>query len=130
MFTVAGLKPGATATKCIAVTASGSAATVRLYGTGRSSTNGLANHLTVTVSVGTGGSTKSCNGFTASSTAYDGTLAAFPTGGWPAGVGGWTSTATAPGRVYRVTYTLSASAPYTVQNGTAAMSFVWEARTI
>jgi len=37
LFTATGLRSGVTETRCIAVTSSGSPATVRLYGTGRSS---------------------------------------------------------------------------------------------
>ena len=132
MFTATGLKPGATDSRCVTVSSSGSPATVRLYGTGRSTTYGLASHLKLTVSVGTGGSSKSCNGFTATSAtpAYDGTLAAFPTGGWSTGVGDWTTTGTVPtARTYKIVYTLAASTPNNTQNGTAALSFVWESRT-
>jgi hypothetical protein len=131
MFTATGLKPGMTGTKCITVSASGSPASVVLYGTGRSSTLALASYVHLTVSVGTGGSTKSCNGFTPTGTtpAYDGTLAGFPTG-WGTGVGTWTTTgAAAAGRTYRVVYTLSDTTPNNAQNGTAALTFVWEART-
>jgi hypothetical protein len=130
MFAVTGLKPGATATKCIAVTSSGSPATVRLYGTGRGGASGLPNWLNIAVSVGTGGSTKNCTGFSAAAKVYDGTLAAFPTGGWVSGVGSWTATGTAAtSRTYQIVYTLPANTPYTTQNGTATLSFVWESRT-
>jgi hypothetical protein len=130
MFTAGGLKPGATATRCIAVTSTGSAATVRLYGTGRATTNGLAAQLTVTVTLGTGGSSSTCTGFTATSAAYSGTVAAFPTDSWTAGVGGWTTTgSTATTRTYKIVYALPAGAPTSAQNGTATLSFVWEART-
>ncbi|PZA21083.1 hypothetical protein DMO24_12070 [Modestobacter versicolor] len=131
MFTATGLKPGATATECIAVTASGSPSTVRLYGTGRSTTNGLAGQLALTVAVGTGGSSSTCAGFTTSgAAAYTGTVAAFPTDSWAVGVGSWTTTGGAPTtRVYRISYTLPASTPNSVQSGTATLTFVWEART-
>ncbi|MCZ2849586.1 hypothetical protein [Modestobacter sp. VKM Ac-2978] len=130
MFTATGLRPRATATRCIAVAAAGSPATVRLYGTGRSSTNGLAGQLDLTIAVGTGGGSGSCTGFQPSATAYTGTLAAFPTDGWTVGVGSWTSSGAAPtSRVYQIGYTLRASAPASTQNGTATLSLVWEART-
>ena len=130
MFTATGIKPGATGTRCIAVSSSGSPAAVRLYGTGRSSSNGLSAALRLTISLGTGGSARNCSGFTATATPYTGTLAAFPTSGWAAGVGEWTTTGTtATTRVYQVTWSLPANAPNNVQAGTVAMSFVWEART-
>jgi hypothetical protein len=131
MFTAAGLKPGMSDSKCIAVSSSGSPATVRLYGTGRSTTYTLASYLSLSVAVGTGGSTRNCNGFAPTSTtaSYDGTLAAFPTD-WSSGVGGWTTTGTAPTtRTYKITYTLPSTTPNNTQNGTAALGFVWEART-
>jgi hypothetical protein len=130
MFTATGMKPGATAAKCIRVTSSGSPATVRLYGTGRSTTNGLSAQLRLTVALGTGGSSSTCNGFTGSTVVYDGTVANFPTDSWAAGVGPWTTTGgTATARTYQITYTLPTAAPTTVQNGTATLTFVWEART-
>ncbi len=57
-------------------------------------------------------------------------LAAFPIDSWDGGVGEWAATGgTATTRVYRVTWSLPANAPQNVQNGTAKVSFVWEART-
>lgn len=130
LFTATGMRPGASGTRCVAVTASGSPATVRLYGTGRSTTNGLAAQLDLTIAVGTGGSSGDCTGFVSSATAYTGTLAAFPTDRWTAGVGSWSSTGAAPTtRVYRIGWTLRAAAPASTQNGTATLSFVWEGRT-
>lgn len=129
LFTATGLRPGVTQTRCIAVTSSGPPVTVRLYGTGRSSSNGLAGQLDLDVALGTGGSNRDCTGFRATSTAYTGTLAAFPTDSWTAGVGSWTTNGTATTRVYQVKYTLAADAPISVQNGRAAFSFVWESRT-
>jgi hypothetical protein len=132
MFTATGLKPGTTGSECITVSSSGSPATVKLYGSGRSSTLALASYLKLTISVGTGGSTKSCTGFIPASPtpAYDGTLAAFPTGGWSTGVGDWTTTGTAAtARTYKIVYTLVDATPNNAQNGTAALTFVWEART-
>ena len=130
MFTATGLKPGSTGSKCITVSSSGSPATVKLYGTGRNSTKELASYLDITVHLGSGGSTRSCSGFTAASTAFSGTLANFPTGGWASGVGGWTTTgAAATNRVYQIVYTLRAGAPYSTQNGTASLCYVWESRT-
>src|SRR4051812_50082268 len=65
MFTATGIKPGATGTRCIAVSSSGSRAAVRLYGTGRSSSNGLSAALRLTISLGTGGAPPHPRGLTA-----------------------------------------------------------------
>jgi hypothetical protein len=135
MFTLASagnLKPGSTGTKCIAVTSTGSlASAVKLYGTSYSTTNGLGTNLSITVDEGTGGSfAGGCGGFTASGAPiYTGTLANFGTTktSYATGVGTWAPTGTASEtKVYRISYTLSASAPDTVQGGTAAVGFTWE----
>ncbi len=130
LFTVSDLKPGDTGTRCMRVTANGtSPADVRLYGTGRSGTAGLAAAMTLTVRLGTGG-TPTCNGFTSTSTVYTGTLAGFTAEGFATGLGSWS----APGRVattrtYQLVWSLPTSAPLSAEGGTAAVSFVWEAQT-
>jgi hypothetical protein len=131
LFAASDLKPGDTGTRCIRVTANGtSPASVRVYGTGRSSTAGLAAALTLTVRLGTGGSATSCNGFTSTTNVYTGTLAGFTAEGFAAGLGTWT----VPGKVattrtYQLVWTLPAGAPLSAQGGSAAVSFVWEAQT-
>ncbi len=133
MFVATGIKPGASGTGCVAVTAGGSPATVRLYGTGRATTNALSGQLRLTVELGAPGSrggASNCNGFTSAGTVYNGTLAAFPTDSWTTGVGSWTTTGSAAtARVYRIGWSLPTTAPNSVQNGTASLTFVWEART-
>jgi hypothetical protein len=131
LFAAADLEPGDTGTRCIRVTANGtSPASVRLYGTGRSSTAGLAAALTLTVRLGTGGTSASCNGFSSTATVYTGTLAGFTAEGFAAGLGTWT----VPGRVaatrtYQLVWALPTSAPLSAEGGSAAVSFVWEAQT-
>jgi len=130
LFDLSQLRPGATATRCVRVsTTSPRVSTVRLYGTGRSSTNGLSSYINLRVLVGTTGSNTNCGAFTAGTQVYNGTLAAFPTDSFAAGVGGWSSTAgTTSRRTYQISYTLSGSAPTSAEGGTAALSFVWEAQ--
>lgn len=131
LFTAANVKAGGTGTRCIQVTAGGSApSTVRLYGTARSNTNNLAGALRLTVRVGTGGSTASCSGFVSAGTVYDGTLAGFTAAGFAAGLGSWNAPGGTPqNRTYHVTWTLPVDAPRSAQGGSAAVTFVWEART-
>jgi hypothetical protein len=131
LFTATGIKPGASGERCIRVTSSGSApATVRMYGTGRSTGNGLATALGLTVQLGTGGSAASCAGFSRSATLHDGTLAGFTAEGFAAGLGGWPATGATPEhRTYRIRWSLPANAPLSVQNGSAAVTFVWEAQS-
>jgi hypothetical protein len=130
MFSASGLRPGATQTRCITVTSTGSAPSlIRLYGSGRTTTKSLSAHLTLVVSAGTGGSAGSCVGFVPSSSVYRGTLAALPTS-YASGVGSWTTAGTTTGETtnYQITYSLAASAPASAQGGTAAVAFTWEAQ--
>jgi hypothetical protein len=132
MFTASNLKPGATGTKCIAVTSTGSlASSVKLYGTSYATTKDLASNINLKVEQGTGATTASCTGFTGASTLYDGTMTAFGTGktSFSTGVGSWSPTGSASEtKSYRITYTLSTSTPDTAQGGTAALGFTWEAQ--
>ena len=132
-FTAENLKPGSTGTKCIAVTSTGSlGSTVKLYGTDLDSTNELADHINLSVTEGTGGTFGSCTGFTPlNAPLFAGTLQAFGTTytGYTAGLGTWTPTGTADEtRTFRITYTVSATAPDSTQNGTAALGLTWEAQ--
>lgn len=141
MFTVTGLKPGSTGQKCIVVTSTGNLpSTVKLYGTNAATTNALSASINLTVVQGTGGSfSGGCTGFTpqaTNSSVYSGTLAAFGSAatnfasGFPtAGAATWAPTGTgSESRTYQFNYTLDANAPNTVQGGTAAMGFTWEAQ--
>lgn len=135
LFTAAGLKPGSTGANCITVTSTGSLpSTVKLYGTNAATTNALASNINLTVEQGTGGGFGSCSGFTpaaTSGTLYSGTVAGFGSAStsFATGVGTWAPTGSASeSRVYRFTYTVSNTAPNTVQGGTAALGFTWEAQ--
>jgi hypothetical protein len=131
LFSVTGLKPGATGTSCVAVTSSGTApATVKLYRASGTTAKSLAYYLDLTVSAGTGGGTPSCGGFVAASDVYSGTLPNFPTT-YGTAVDTWKTAGTPGGetRTYRFTYTLSASAPTSSAGGTASVAFSWEAQT-
>lgn len=134
MFTATNLKPGATGTKCIAVTSTGSlASAVKLYGTGYSASNGIGTALTVAITQGTGGSSSSCTGFAAdasNSSVYSGTLAGFSAAtGYANGLGTWAPTGGASAtKVFRFVYTVDPNAVNTVQGGTASIGFTWEAQ--
>ena len=124
-----GLKPGDTITNCLVVTSTGSVpSAVRFYGAGRTTTQSLASHLTITVDEGTGTST-SCADFTRQVTSYNGSLAGFPTD-WATGRGAWTTTGAVTGehRTYRIVARVSPTAPTSTKNGTATVTFVWETR--
>ena len=142
MFTVTGMKPGSTGTKCIQVTSNGTLpSTVKLYKSLTSptyaTTNALATYINLTVTQGTGGTTANCGGFTplpSNSAVFTGTLAGFAStatdfaSGLPA-TGTWAPTGTgSEARSYQFTYTLDSAAPNTTQNGTATIGFTWEAQ--
>lgn len=142
LFTASNLAPGATGTKCIAVTSSGTlASNVKLYGSGAATTNALSTHINLSITQGTGGGFGTCTGFTPQATGssvYSGSLAtfgstytSFATGAAGTGPQLWAPTGTASEtRVYQFTYTVSATAPNTTQGGTAALGFTWEAQNI
>ena len=137
LFSATGLKPGDTGTRCIAVTSTSTQPVdVRLFVTGRSTSSPMNSWLKLTVKTGTGGSSASCSGFTASPTTavFTGTLSAFPADSWDVGVQGWTTASPATGtsltekRTYQIAYTLDANTPANVQSSAATASFVWESR--
>ncbi|MFJ7288137.1 hypothetical protein ACQXVK_02655 [Curtobacterium sp. AB451] len=135
LFTATGLKPGSTGTNCITVTSTGTLpSTVKLYGTNPATTNALATNINLTVEQGTGGGFGSCTGFTPASTSgtlYSGTVGGFGSAStnFASGVGTWAPTGSgSESRVFRFTYTVSSTAPNTVQGGTAALGFTWEAQ--
>jgi hypothetical protein len=134
LFTASNLRPGATGTRCIAVTSTGSLpATVKLYGTGATTTKALAGYLNLTVTQGSGAGAD-CANFTplgSGATVYSGTVAGFgaTATSFATGQGSWAPTgAAAETRVFQFSYTLAANTPDTAQGGTAALGFTWEAQ--
>jgi hypothetical protein len=137
MFTPTLLKPLDTGTKCIVVTSTGTlASTVELYATAYSTTNAMASWLDMVIDEGTGGTfassgPTSCTGFVLGANIYTGTLATFGTTktSFATGVGTWAPAGSgSPTKVYRIRYTLNTATPNTVQSGTAALGFTWEAQ--
>jgi hypothetical protein len=124
MFNATGLKPGSTATKCIAVTYTGNlASSVKLYPA--SYTGTLGTYLDLTVEQGTGGGFAGCGGFSGT-TIYSGTLANIVSNstGFTTGVGNWTPSANPTTQVYRFTYTLEDN--NAAKNLTSTCAFTWE----
>ena len=131
LFNATNLKPGATASKCIVVTSSGTlASTVKLYGTSYATTKSLADSINLKVEEGTGGSFSNCTGFTAGSTVFDGSASSFGNNktDFASGVGTWAPAAGTVTKTYKVTYALSASTPDSAQGGSAALGFTWESQ--
>jgi hypothetical protein len=111
LFSMTQMQPGSAQAKCLTVAYTGSLdSLVRLYGT-TTSTPGkdLSPYLNVTIKRGSfSGATpadQDCTGFTAASTLYDGTLAAYPAT-YAAGVQDSTTFATDDTAVYQVSVSL------------------------
>ncbi len=127
LFNATGLTPGATNSRCIVVSYSGSvSAGVRLYGAGVS--GGLADYLDLVVEEGSGGSFGDCTGFTPSGSLFTGTLTAFASStDFATGLGSWSPTGPGQTRTYRFSYAVRSD--NAAQGTTGAASFVWEARS-
>jgi hypothetical protein len=128
LFSASNLAPGATATKDITVTSTGSlASVVKLYSTDAATTKDLAKYVDLTIAEGTGTGAS----FTGSNV-YTGTLADFGAAhtDYANAVTGWTTAAggSADARTFEISYTLDAQVPNTAQGGTAALGFTWEAQ--
>ena len=131
LFSLAGLKPGAAATRCITVTSTGSVpALVRFYGANKTTSKSLSSNLTVAVLSGSGGTSTDCSGFTPATSVYRGTLAALPTS-FAGGVGDWPTAGGGVGesRSYEITVSMPSSASSGSQAGTAGVAFTWEAQS-
>lgn len=131
MFAATGLVPGATDSKCIAVTYGGTAdAQISLF-VSASTGPALQPYLDMVVEEGTGGSFSSCAGFIPSTTLSSAPLSSIVATNTSFASGmttGGTAT-TGQVRTYRFTYTLNASTPDAQQGATATATFQWEART-
>ncbi|WP_051386008.1 TasA family protein [Actinokineospora inagensis] len=132
LFSVSGLKPGDTGSKCIEVTYNGSvASSVKLYTTAASYTGTLGTYLDFTVKQGTGGTYADCTGFVADSggTIHNGTLAAFASSytNFANGIGTWTPSTAGTKKTFQFTYTLQDN--NSAQNKSAGIGFTWEAQS-
>lgn len=134
-FNVANARPGASGSRCLVVTSSGTLPSqVRIYGANGSGTTNLAAYLDLTITQGTGGSFGSCAGFTPLSSGaevFHGSMMTFGTTrtSYANGTGGWNPTGAAPeARTYKVSYAVSPDAPNDTMGGTAAGDIVFEAQ--
>jgi Camelysin metallo-endopeptidase len=135
LYDVSNQKPGDSTTACLRIKYNGSlGAAVKLY-TSAGVTNGTMYNLQVERGSGltTVDGTRSCAGFSASSTAYNGNLGSFATtyaGGYDGKAGGaaWAQNDTVD---YRFTITQNDDATanaHTAVTSSGAHSFTWEAR--
>lgn len=133
-FQASNLAPGASGTRCIVVTSTGSLpSTIKLYATDPASTKGLSSYIDLSIVEGSGGSFGSCEGFEKGEGGeiFAGSLEAF--GGkhtdFGSGVGSWASVGEKEeSRTYQISYSFSKDAPNTTQGGTASVGLTWEAQ--
>lgn len=130
LFTATDLRRGDASSRCVAVTYTGSlTAAVRLYVSSSSGT--LPSYLDLVVEQGTGGGFGTCSGFTPASTIFTGTLSAFAASAtnFASGVGSWAPTGSGQSRTFRITATVSPTAPQAAQHTTAGAVLRWEAQS-
>jgi hypothetical protein len=136
LFTAAGLRPGASGTKCIVVTSSATlASAVKLYGTTYSTTNAVGSYVNLVIDEGDGGSFStsgpaSCSGFTFASNDFTGTLASFAASrtSFANGLSSWAPGSSTDSKTFRFAYSVDAATPNSAQGGSAAVGFTWEAQ--
>lgn len=140
VITATNLQPNATASRCVAVTSSGTVPTnVSLYVSGLTTTtppvgsDTVAQYITMRVGVGTGTVTTpgDCSNYTETAVVPTGNsvkLAGYPTT-FATGSTGWSPTAGTVTRVFRFTYTVDSTVPNNQQNATATATFTWEAQS-
>jgi hypothetical protein len=126
MFTVSGILPGDSGSKCITVTYTGNVdADVRLYAT--LSGTGLGTYIDTVIDQGAGGSFANCASFV-TDVSTSGTMATFAAArtNFATGFGTWAPTANGQTRTYRVAWAMQPD------NGgiskTANLTLTWEAR--
>ncbi len=130
MFSVTNMAPGASQTRCIKVSYSGSLnANVKLYGSITGGT-GLGPYLNLTVYRGSGGAFGNCTGFTSTETVYTGTLSGF-TGTYTSfgtGAGSWAPVGGAPVDDMTYQFVASVQSDNAAQGLTTTATFTWEAQ--
>ncbi|MGA1811984.1 hypothetical protein VH571_06310 [Frondihabitans sp. 4ASC-45] len=137
LFAATDLQPGSTGENCITVSSASSLdEDIRFYAANAGTTNGLSDHLELTVTQGDGGGFGSCAGFTAlasNASVYTGTLAELATNStdYATGLGSWShDDAASATRTFKIEYRLADTAPNTAQDGTATVDLTWEAQSI
>jgi hypothetical protein len=134
MFQVTNMTPGDTGSHCILITSASTVpTTVKLYSSSTAHpANDISQYINLTIEQGTGGTFANCAAFTPISTAFNGDLETFDTThtNYANGVGPWALDGTPPDTLsFRFTWTFSASAPPTTQNGQSdQVTFTWEAQ--
>lgn len=135
MFAQTNLTPGATGSRCLKVSSTGTVpSAVKLFtALGASVSNDISQYINVTIQLGTGGTYASCSSFTSTATEYSGTLAALTSSAssYASGVaaGSLTGTGLPETLTYQISWTLSSSAPNSAQGGsTPNVTLTWESQ--
>lgn len=133
LYAIADAKPGSTQTSCINVSYTGSLdATVKLYTPDTIGDLGPVVNLTIEAGTQAVPSYPGCTDFVAQTTLFDAALSTFPTsyaGGITDFPGAGTKWVNGDSVVYRVTATLSATAPDSAQGDTTGLHTLrWEAQ--
>ncbi|MCW2502253.1 MAG: hypothetical protein JWO79_537 [Actinomycetia bacterium] len=138
LFSVSGLAPGDTGSRCVRVTYTGDARSdVRFYTTAATYSGSLGPYLDLVVSEGSAGTyaNSTCSDWTTGTQIYSGTLSGFASAktDYSSGVYNsadrWSPVANGQYRVYKFDYTLQLSAPNSTQSTSAGIGFTWEARS-
>ncbi|WP_166283063.1 hypothetical protein [Motilibacter deserti] len=129
--------PGASGERCFQVRFTGSGAPVgpvRLYSDTFADTQGVADHLTVTVETAperAAGAPADCTSFAGGTPVWSGTLRDLSThGSYADGVAEWQPGATDGARQYRLSWRYSSTAPDSTQGGVAGAGLVWRTTTL
>lgn len=130
LFSIAGLSPSTTSTRCITVTYTGDltlSGPVRLYLANQTAT-GLDPYVDLTVETGVGASDAACTGFVAGPAIFTNTLQTFAgSTSYATGIdSGWTPTATGEARQFR--FTVSLQDDNNAQAQSSSFDLVWEAQ--
>jgi hypothetical protein len=134
LFTASGVVPGYTEAHCITVTSASTVpTTLSFYVAQGPNTNQLGDNLNLKIEAGSGGTDvgNDCTGFVPAQTLHNGTMTGL------SGARGTALTAVdiaaplaaAGAQQFKITATLPANTPNTVQSGTAGMDFKWINRT-
>jgi len=133
MFSLTGLTPGATGSKCIVVTATSTVAGLVKTYVQNPTANGLENNIDVTIEQGTGGTYADCTGFSATATAAAQPLATLfaSNTSYATGLLPWTKGTGAGSKTYRFTWTfdttgLSQAQVNALQGTSVRADFEWE----
>jgi hypothetical protein len=138
LFSVSGLAPGDTASRCLRVTYTGNTRSdVRFYTTAATSSGSLGGYLNLVVSEGGAGTyaNTTCSDWTTGTQVYSGTFSGFAaaktdfTSGVYNSSDRWSPVASGQYRVYKFDYTLQLTAPNSTQNTSAGIGFTWEAQS-